>query len=102
MAGQGPMSPARPIFVDETDTTTDIARRYGRLPRGLRLDSSVPYGDWKSITFVGAFSNPGDIRCINTGATAKPVIARPRSLVMPSQICPPLPCSRADHETTRH
>jgi len=31
-----------------------MARRYGRCPRGKRLLSSVPWGHWKTITFVGA------------------------------------------------
>jgi hypothetical protein len=35
------MSPARLIFVDETGAATNMARRYGRSPRGLRLDGPV-------------------------------------------------------------
>ena len=31
-----------------------MARRYGRCPRGQRLDSSVPWGHWKTTTFVAA------------------------------------------------
>ena len=31
-----------------------MARRYGRAPRGERLISKVPWGHWKTITFVGA------------------------------------------------
>ena len=29
-----------------------MARRYGRAPRGQRLTMSVPYGHWKTTTFV--------------------------------------------------
>ena len=29
-----------------------MARRYGRCPRGQRLVASVPWGHWKTITFV--------------------------------------------------
>src|SRR5204863_9198334 len=31
---------------------TNMARRYGRCPRGVRLLSSVPWGHWKTTTFV--------------------------------------------------
>lgn len=31
-----------------------MARRYGRAPRGERLVSKVPWGHWKTITFVAA------------------------------------------------
>jgi transposase len=31
-----------------------MARRYGRCPRGERLVSAVPWGHWKTTTFVAA------------------------------------------------
>jgi transposase len=31
-----------------------MARRYGRCPRGERLGCSVPWGHWKTTTFVAA------------------------------------------------
>jgi transposase len=31
-----------------------MARRYGRCPRGERLIASVPWGHWKTTTFVAA------------------------------------------------
>ena len=31
-----------------------MARRYGRCPRGQRLVAYVPWGHWKTITFVAA------------------------------------------------
>ena len=52
-AKQGGMSPARLVFVDETGAATNMARRYGRSPRGKRLDGPIPHGHWKSTTFVG-------------------------------------------------
>ena len=33
---------------------TNMTRRYGRCPRGQRLVSSVPWGHWKTTTFVAA------------------------------------------------
>jgi transposase len=41
------------VFIDETGATTKMARRHGRAPRGRRLQLSVPYGHWKTTTFVG-------------------------------------------------
>jgi transposase len=31
-----------------------MARRYGRAPRGERLVAKVPWGHWKTVTFVAA------------------------------------------------
>jgi transposase len=36
-----------------------MARRYGRCPRGKRLVSSVPYGHWKTTTFVAGLRHDG-------------------------------------------
>ena len=38
---------------------THMARRYGRCPRGQRLVSSVPWGHWKTTTFVAALRVDG-------------------------------------------
>lgn len=53
-AGQGELNPERLVFIDETGTATNMARRYGRCPRGQRLVAAVPYGHWKTTTFVAA------------------------------------------------
>ena len=53
-ASQGKLNPERLVFIDETGAATDMARRYGRCPRGQRLVSSVPWGHWKTTTFVAA------------------------------------------------
>jgi transposase len=42
------------VFIDETWTTTNMTRRYGRAPRGTRCIGSAPHGHWKTTTFVGA------------------------------------------------
>ena len=47
------------MFVDETGATTNMARRYGRRRRGLRLRCGVPHGHYKSITFVCGLSLRG-------------------------------------------
>jgi hypothetical protein len=41
---QAEMSPARLVFIDETGAATNMARRYGRCPRGQRLDGPIPHG----------------------------------------------------------
>jgi transposase len=49
---QAELDPERLIFIDETWATTNMARRYGRCPRGQRLVAAVPHGHWKTSTFV--------------------------------------------------
>ena len=51
-AGQPDLAPARLVFLDETWTSTNMARTRGRSPRGERLRSPVPHGHWKTTTFV--------------------------------------------------
>jgi transposase len=53
------MSPVRLVFVDETGAATNMARRYGRSPRGKRLDGPIPHGHWKSTTFIGGLTTRG-------------------------------------------
>lgn len=38
---------------------TNMARRYGRSPRGERLIASVPHGHWKTLTFTAALRCDG-------------------------------------------
>ena len=42
--GQPDLDPARLVFLDETWTSTNMARTCGRCPRGERLRSPVPHG----------------------------------------------------------
>jgi transposase len=42
------------IFLDESGVTTDLLRRYGRSPRGLRLRDDTPCGHWQTHTVVAA------------------------------------------------
>lgn len=59
--GQLDLDPKRLVFIDETWTSTNMARRHGRCPRGERLRVSVPHGHWKTTTFVGALTLRGFI-----------------------------------------
>jgi len=51
--------PDRLVFLDETWATTNMTRRYGRAPRGERLIAAVPYGHWKTSTFVAGLRVSG-------------------------------------------
>ena len=48
------------MFLDETWASTNMARRYGRCPRGRRLVCPVPHGHGKTTTFVAAL-RPGGL-----------------------------------------
>ena len=47
------------VFLDETCVKTNLARRYGRSPAGQRLVADVPYGHWKTTTFLAALRHDG-------------------------------------------
>ena len=47
------------MFLDETWATTNMARRYGRAPRGQRVVDAVPHGHWRTTTVVAALRAEG-------------------------------------------
>ena len=51
---QGMLDSTRLVFIDETAVSTNLARVWGRAPRGARVIGTVPLGSWKTITFVAA------------------------------------------------
>jgi transposase len=53
-AGQPGLDPKRLVFIDETGTSTNMARLRGRARRGHRLVGRVPWRHWKIMTFVAA------------------------------------------------
>ena len=57
--GQLDLDPERLVFIDETWTSTNMARRYGRAPRGKRLRAGIPHGHWKTTTFVAGLRLSG-------------------------------------------
>lgn len=57
--GQLDLDPERLVFIDETWASTNMARHYGRSPRGQRLRASVPHGHWKTTTFVAGLRLTG-------------------------------------------
>jgi transposase len=53
------LDPERLVFIDETWTTTNMARKCGRALRGERLRAGVPHGHWKTTTFVAGLRLTG-------------------------------------------
>jgi hypothetical protein len=40
------------VFLDETSTSTDSIRRYGRALGGARCKDAAPAGHWQTLTFI--------------------------------------------------
>ncbi|MBF0561231.1 MAG: IS630 family transposase [Alphaproteobacteria bacterium] len=53
------LDPSKLVFLDETAVTTNMARMRGRCKRGERLVSAVPFGHWKTTTFVAGLRHDG-------------------------------------------
>jgi transposase len=53
------LDPEKLVFIDETWTSTNMARLRGRAPKGERLRASVPHGHWKTTTFVAGLRLTG-------------------------------------------
>ena len=49
----------RLVFLDETWASTNMSPRRGRSPRGQRCPGYVPYGHWKTTTFLCALRTEG-------------------------------------------
>lgn len=47
------------MFIDETATKTNMARAYGRSPRGKRMIDPVPAGHWQTSTLIHAIDHQG-------------------------------------------
>ena len=59
----------RLVFIDETSANTKMVRLGGRCPRGERLVSDVPCGQWKTVTFIaGLRHNRITAPCVFEGA----------------------------------
>jgi len=53
------LEPHRLIFLDETGTTTKMARLRGRSLKGKRLRAKAPFGHWMTQTFVAGLRCDG-------------------------------------------
>lgn len=58
-AAQAFIDPERLVFLDETGVNTKMARLYGWAPVGERCRDSVPYGHWKTMTFIAGLRLSG-------------------------------------------
>lgn len=47
------------VFLDETGITTDLLRRYGRQPRGVRLRDYTPLSHWQTHTVIATLRLEG-------------------------------------------
>ncbi len=56
---QPALDPTKLVFIDETGAATNMARRYGRCPKGQRLLCKEPWGHWKTTTFTAALRYSG-------------------------------------------
>jgi transposase len=51
---QGLLDTTHLVFIDETPVNTNMTRLFGRAPKGERVIGRVPFGAWKTVTFVAA------------------------------------------------
>ncbi|EIM24473.1 IS630 family transposase [Microvirga lotononidis] len=54
-----PQEPHRPVFLDETGTSTKMPRLRGRCLKGQRLYARAPFGHWLTQTFVAGLRYSG-------------------------------------------
>jgi transposase len=57
--GIGGIAPERLVFLDECGVLTNMARLWGRSPRGTRAYGTVPCGHWRRLTVLGALGIGG-------------------------------------------
>jgi transposase len=84
---QGRPDPARLVFVDETWAKTNMAPLRGWAPVGQRLHAKVPYGHWKTMTFIAA------LRCDRIDAPFvfdQPINGASFTRWVEQQLCPTL------------
>jgi transposase len=66
---QRDLDPTRLIFIDETWTKTNMTRPMGRAERGKRVVSAVPFGRWRTSTFIAGLRHDGLVApCVFNGA----------------------------------
>ncbi|MBB4632962.1 transposase [Sphingosinicella soli] len=58
-AAQSFLDPESLVFIDETGVNTKMARLYGWAPVGERCRDSVPFGHWKTMTFIAGLRLTG-------------------------------------------
>ena len=66
--GVGGIGPERLVFLDECGVLTNMARLYGRSPRGTRACASAPFGHWTRVTVLGALGAGGIVGAMGVEA----------------------------------
>ena len=66
--GVGGVAPERLVFLDECGVLTNMARLYGRSPRGARACASAPFGHWTRLTVLGALGAEGVVGAMGVEA----------------------------------
>ncbi len=74
--GVGGVSPERLVFPDECGALTNMARFYGRSPRGTRARASAPFGHWTRLTVPGALGHEGVIAAMSVEASTGAAVFR--------------------------
>src|SRR5258705_12064918 len=65
---QPKLDPDRLVFIDETGTSTKMARLRGRAPRGDRMVGKLPHGHWSTAPVVVALLSTARMAaCLLTG-----------------------------------
>lgn len=65
---QNRLDPTRLVFIDETWAKTNMTRTHGRARRGQRLHAKVPFGHWRTLTFLAALRHDRiDAPCVLDG-----------------------------------
>jgi transposase len=67
-AGVGGIPPERLVFLDECGVLTNMARLWGRSPRGTRAYGTVPCGHWTRLTVLGAIGIGGVVAAMGVEA----------------------------------
>jgi len=67
-ARQASVDPRRLVFLDETWAKTNMGPLRGWAPRGQRLRGRVPFGHWRTLTFIAALRHDRiDAPCVLDG-----------------------------------
>ena len=75
-AGVGGIAPERLVFLDECGVLTDMARLWGRSPRGTRAYGAVPCGHWTRLTVLGALGAGGMVAAMAVEAATDGAVFR--------------------------
>jgi transposase len=62
------IAPDRLVFLDECGVLTNLARLWGRSPRGARAVGTVPCGHWTRLTVLGALGTGGMLAAMSVEA----------------------------------